>query len=522
MKIQTRRLVALVATPLLAGALVATPSTAQAAEPTPQATAAAGWLATQLTNGVIHDDAFSYDDYGTTIDALYALKAVGGFDAKVGEIVTRLKTDAATYATSDGARAKLLGAATVADESPTDFGGVDLVAGVEAGLYDSGANDGRLKGQYSSPYVQSYAVQGLDAAGSDRAEAATEFLLSQQCTAGFFRSTFTADLTAADQSCDGAPSDEKAADTDNTAQSVLALLPQDDDTDVQAVLAKAKTWLLANQAADGSFIGSAPYTAYANADSTGLAAQALEGLGEHAAAAKAASWIVNQQAVALSGCTTALDASAGAIAPTPDQYSEASEDGVVTATAYNFRKATADAAAALLSYEASTSKLQVSTPSFFVSGGSTVTLKVSGLNAGERFCLTGRGASDGRASSTGTATVSVKAPTTTLTSNIVVEGAASTRSATTSFKALPGRTLPVAVKYANRKRNAQQLVTVSGLSSGEKVRLYTLGKTFTGTASGSGTFTVRFAVGTSLGTKVVRTYGQFDNRAGESSFRVVK
>ena len=65
------------------------------------------------------------------------------------------------------------------------------------------------------------------------AESATEFLIAQQCDEGFFLQDFAA-IDAADQDCDADPN--AAPSTDVTALAVLALLPQDDDTDVEEVI----------------------------------------------------------------------------------------------------------------------------------------------------------------------------------------------------------------------------------------------------------------------------------------------
>jgi hypothetical protein len=55
---------------LAAGALVLTTTgTAQAA---PEDTSG-GWLAGQLTNGLVHNDQFDFDDYGLSIDVGIAL-----------------------------------------------------------------------------------------------------------------------------------------------------------------------------------------------------------------------------------------------------------------------------------------------------------------------------------------------------------------------------------------------------------------------------------------------------------------
>ena len=46
----------------------------------------ADWLAGQLTDGLVHNDQYAFDDYGLTIDVALGLAAAGGQDARVATV----------------------------------------------------------------------------------------------------------------------------------------------------------------------------------------------------------------------------------------------------------------------------------------------------------------------------------------------------------------------------------------------------------------------------------------------------
>ena len=82
------------AQPLLAPA-------AQAATDVPATSAAragTGWLATQLTDGVIHNDTYDFDDLGMTMDIGLSMDEVGGDQAMVRQIRSSLSTRVQEYA----------------------------------------------------------------------------------------------------------------------------------------------------------------------------------------------------------------------------------------------------------------------------------------------------------------------------------------------------------------------------------------------------------------------------------------
>ena len=287
------------AQPLLAPA-------AQAATDVPATSAAragTGWLATQLTNGVIHNDTYDFDDLGMTMDIGLSMDEVGGDQAMVRQIRSALSTRIEEYAAPSaterysGSLAKSLVFAQVSGADPRTYGGLDLVAETEARVTGSGPSAGRLAdlsayGDYANSFGQALAVRGLSVAGSAKAAAATDFMLKQQCSSGYFRVFFTTDAAATDQSCvDGTD----PTDTDTTAfvvNQLAATSPR--PAAVDAAIAKAVAWLAATQKADGSFVGST-FTPDPNTNSTGLAASALAAAGTCEQAGRAAEWVTALQ-----------------------------------------------------------------------------------------------------------------------------------------------------------------------------------------------------------------------------------
>jgi hypothetical protein len=315
--------------------------------------AGAQWLTAQLTDGVVHDEQYDFDDYGLTADLALSLDAVGGHDDVVQTISAQLARHVADYTqpgfgtlVSAGGTAKTLLVAQAAGADPTSYGGTDLVAQLEKTVAADGAAQGRIEDKlekgnkdaadYSNVVGQSLAVAALDAAGSDSASSVRDYLLKQQCDEGWFRLSFPADPAAPDQTCDGDKT--SAPDVDATAYAVLALQAIDDDA-VADQVDTAVAWLLSVQDDDGSFEGAGP-TAVPNVDSTGLAGRALAGAGETDAAEQAASWTVRHQVVA--GCGRYDDGDAGAIAYDDAALRGGQKGGITPKTVGQFRRATVD------------------------------------------------------------------------------------------------------------------------------------------------------------------------------------
>ena len=318
----------------------------------------AAWLERQLTDGVVHNDEYGFDDYGLTADVGLALAAVGGHGADVRTIRKALAARVDSWTTgvdfgSDdvyaGSVAKAAVFARTAGADPRSFGGVDLVARLEQRVSTADGLAGRIADQGDSDYAnvigQAYAAAALSHAGSARAGKAVRFLLKQQCRAGYFRLYF-ADKGAADQTCDGAPKAAKAPDTDVTAISVLMLRSVKPRTKaVRGAITDAVGWLKRRQADHGGF-GGGTATEAPNANSTGLAGWALGETGSCRPARKAARWVQRFQ-VTRDERGTELARQVGAIAYDATAFRQGKQYGIGPAEQDQWRRASAQAAPAL-------------------------------------------------------------------------------------------------------------------------------------------------------------------------------
>lgn len=384
------------AQPLLAPA-------AQAATDVPATSAArsgAGWLATQLTDGVIHNDTYDFDDLGMTMDIGLSMDEVGGDQAMVRQIRSSLSNRVQEYAAPSageryaGSLAKSLVFAQVSGADPRTYGGLDLVAETEARVIGDGPSAGRLQdlsayGDFANTFGQALAVRGLSVAGSAKAAAATDFLLDQQCSSGYFRVFFTTDPSAADQAC---VEGTDPTDTDTTAfvvNQLAATSPR--SAAVDAAIARAVAWLGATQRADGSFVGSA-FTPDPNTNSTGLAASALAAAGTCEQAGRAAEWVSSLQ-VGPQPASSPLAGEEGALAYDRAAMDSASASGI-GAGRDQWWRATVQAVAGLTHARGSAKALAVTSTGS--EPGATATLSATGAAVGDRFCLTGPGIAGSR------------------------------------------------------------------------------------------------------------------------------
>ena len=356
-----------VASALGALALVSSPLSGPAqATVSPSATRAGAWLAEQLTGGLIHNDQFSFDDYGLTLDVLMALQEADTRGPKQDAIVSAMWDNIKNYiydspntAPGDGvfagSAAKALVAVQAAGKNGNRFGGVDLVSTVEGTVEPGGSDKGRLKDRdiagypdpavladYSNLLYQAYGLEGLAEATSAKVDDVRDFLLKQQCQAGYFRLYF----------------DACKPDTDATAIAIRAMSAAKADgvTGMDAALARATKWLLDQQRSDGSFVGGAS-TPGPNANSTGLAASALALRGKTGAAQHAAAWVYELQVKSSTGGKLASED--GAVALAKDGWNAGRADGITAATADQWRRATAQAIYGLIHLDPATIDVRV-------------------------------------------------------------------------------------------------------------------------------------------------------------------
>lgn len=527
-----RRVAALVAAPALASvALVAAPSPASAATDPAPVNAAAGWLKAQLTGNLVHNDQYGFDDLGLSADVAFGLDRIGGQDSTVTAITAAIEPRAegewytsefggvtTTYA---GSLAKAAALAQVAGSNPTDFGGKNLIADLEDTVYGTGARTGRVQdvnNDFSDTNTigQAYAAQALDTADSTLTGIVSDFLIQQQCAAGWFRLDL-AQRTASDQTCSGDAA--SAPDTDATAVAVAALRQQSDVPAVAASIAKAKTWLQSVQKPDGSF-GGGPTTEAANANSTGLAGAVLGDLGDTAAATRAAVWVRSHQATNVGACAPYAAADAGAIA-----YDDAALTGLATtpvaaATRDQFRRATSQAAPVLAWAPAGTGTRALFTAEY-VRAGRTVSVGVTGAAPGERLCVTGAGTPTAtQVDAKGEVQIPVTLPKTTAKTVVTVTGAAGSGD-TATINALGAAKLTVKAKK-KVVRGKRLAVVVRGLAPAEAVTVKIPGARASGLANGKGVFKAKLKVKRKPGKAKIAVRGQFVDRKGARTVKIVK
>lgn len=383
----------LAAQPASAAPLPSSPSAERAVE------AGARWLSSQLTDGLVHNDQFGgFNDYGLSADFAFALQAVGK-DAAASGIAHAIEPNSSAWVDGytpgrvyAGSLAKLVSLAEATGMDATDFAGADQVSRLENLVSSTAPRVGRLEDagvdptdEYDADFVnvigQSFAARALTSAGSTRAADATEFLLDQQCDAGFFRAQLDADKSDPEQGCTAADS----GSVDTTALAVINILDTPNAPEAaRGAAALAADWLKGQQATDGSF--SAGATEGFNANTTGLAGWALARTGESASAAKAAAWLRGVQIADLAPCATTLAADNGAIAYTPSILTSASTTGIAPGARDQYRRATAQALPALTHAAAGTGTLGIAVPATAVEK-SAVTATVTGLGAGEAGCV---------------------------------------------------------------------------------------------------------------------------------------
>jgi hypothetical protein len=272
-------------------AAVAAGAPAMAAGPAPASgpakdQAAAGWLARQMTGRSHFVTVFNgskFPNQGGTIDAIFAFAATRTASDYAARAVAWLqKPSVLTGYIGDkkngffaGATAKLALAAEVSGVSPTSFGKTNLITRLASLLTKSGRySDQSSFGDFSNAFSQSLAILAMSGHGG-APNIAISFLIKSECKNGGFPLNF------AQKTC--------VSDPDSTAMDVQALLS------IRRTVAAARGlhWLAKVQRADGGFAASG--AAAPNANSTGLAGEALAAGGWAHRAALAAKFLLGLQ-----------------------------------------------------------------------------------------------------------------------------------------------------------------------------------------------------------------------------------
>lgn len=506
----------------LAAGLTLTAPAAHAVTPTSAAVSdGAVWLARQLTNGVVHNDQYDFDDYSTSVDIAIALDAIGDHGTDVSTIEDALKANVASYVTDGaggiwaGSDAKAAYLAQLTGTDPTTFGGQDLIANLEAVTNDTtGAiHDSSTYGDYANTIGQTFAVSALDTAGSTEAAKATDWLLAQQCPAG----GFSINLNQAATSC----TSNADADPDATSYFLIVLGgASSTDARLARAVGKAEAWLMGRQNADGSFDGGAS-TDYPNSNSTGLAGWALGDLGDTDAATAAATWLRQHQVQPLSACPSQLSGESGAIAYDGGALSAGRTDGITTGTQGQWRSASSQAVPALRWAPTGSSTPTLTAPTTYVQAGHKATVRAGGITPGTWVCgSVGSSHVPGSAGAAGTTALSVTVPAGTGNRTVTLTASDDT-SATATLKALAAKRLTLTVAKATVTHGSKETVRTKGLAAGEPVKVTYAGKVIkSGKASATGTFSLTFPVGTAKGAKTVKIQGAFADRVGSKTFKV--
>ncbi|MFT4263890.1 MAG: hypothetical protein QM572_10955 [Nocardioides sp.] len=494
----------LAATALAVTGLTIAPGSARAATsptPAPEASAAATWLASVIgSDGLIPGGGLDGYFYSANLDFGISLAATGqapsaaltkleaGVDATVASWIGDVSD-----ASNAGKVAKAAYYYAVTGGDPADAGDehLDLVSALTADVDDS---TGQL-GSYESAYNQVWAVMALHELGNAEATKARDFLVSERGPA----------------STDGwgYEYDGWNNDPDATSWAVKALAPWSSTSSVSSAIAGGVSYLTSVQGTTGGI--DAGYLGV-NANSTGAAAAAFGAVGETAAAALAADWVVNHQIVSLPDCGIA-PANGGAIAYNDDDLAAGvSDDNIATAG-----PATAQAIEGLAYLTPTTPA--VSAPTGFVAAGSTISVPVSGLRTGQQACLSG-GTTAAKVTAPGSVAVTLPAGTATRTITLTTVGSTTTA----AVKALAAAKLKVAAK-STVKRGRKLKVTVRGLAAGEKVTVK-LGRKAFGTAvadaTGKATLSRKVAKRTTTGRKKITVVGAFANRTGGDRVKVTR
>jgi hypothetical protein len=269
---------------VLAGALALGSVTVGAAPPSADPPVAATYGAAWLADQVAADGSVSggFDPLGDAGNTALALAAAGveadAFERAVGYVVANAEAYVAPFGTDDPGRlGRALLLAEVAGIDPSAFGGIDLVARLEAtagdlvpGLY------GAADATYDGVLRQSLAILGLVAAGESPAPAAVDWLLDQQCGAANPAATggwesYRADVNVACAS----PDAELFAgpDSNATGYAMMAL-----DAVGETPTFDALAYLASVQSADGGW--SYQGAGAGDPNSTGIVIQALLAVGE--------------------------------------------------------------------------------------------------------------------------------------------------------------------------------------------------------------------------------------------------
>jgi hypothetical protein len=374
-------LAAVLATSLTAG-VPAAHAALPAAEVEPAAKAqsrTAGWLHREIGEEV-------YDTFGLGVDFYLSLLTLGGHPDDRSAAIDAMASRVDGYTnnqTSAGKTAKLTLAVETEGRDLATYAGGKLDGALEDLVVDTpGTELGRAKDSSETNNTntvgQSLAVRVLTNLASDELEAATAFLLKQQCAGGWFREN----MDSVDHSCDGGTEEQSGPSIDATGHAVVALVRAKwaGVPGLAGPIERAADWLETQQGHNGSFKA----FGQSNANTTGLAAFALRRAGHRGAAGNAAAWVRRHQVDhVMIDRFPKLAGQAGAIAYSDADLAAAKKDGITDGSRISWWFATPDGGYALPSLLAART-LDVAAVDR-AARGAEVRVTVRGLLKGERW-----------------------------------------------------------------------------------------------------------------------------------------
>lgn len=239
-------------------------------------TDAIAWLAPQVTDeGALISDYTGAPDPSLTAQAALAFAGAGAEPATVAKMVGYLKANVEDFvapegaADAPGALAWLILTAVATDSDPSDFGGVDLVARLQAtqqadGLFGSG------DATYDGTFRQGLSLLALAAVGNSNASGLA-WLTDQQCADGGFVA-YRSDTSVPCPPVD--PATFSGPDTNSTALAAIALHLGGEASAADAALG----WLQSVRTPGGGFAYLGDSSLEQDANSTGLVALAFRTL----------------------------------------------------------------------------------------------------------------------------------------------------------------------------------------------------------------------------------------------------
>jgi hypothetical protein len=267
---------------IVGGSAGATDPTAQLPQPT-AAIEAAQWLAGQLTpSGFIAGATPSTPDLSATANALLALAATSVDPTGAQAALSYLEANSASYIPADGndgpgQLSLLILDAEAMGVDPTNFGGTNLVARLEATEQTSGPDAGlfgtetQLNDFDAGTFNQGLALAALKSAGVTADTPALTWLVQQQCPDGGWALPDIATNT-----CTEDPASFAGPDTNSTSMAMQGLVAQGAMT--TTISNGALAFFQGAQNSDGGW-GYQP-TNSTDPDSTSLVMQALLALGQ--------------------------------------------------------------------------------------------------------------------------------------------------------------------------------------------------------------------------------------------------